>query len=89
MKSARNKLDIRSPYRELGLYRAAAALCGTTHRTVRRVVEHRGRPAPEPMPRPKDTDPLAALRAERVRATDGRISAKRLLPAARAAGYPG
>ena len=89
MKSARNKLDILSAYRELGSYRAAAALCGTTHRTVRRVVEHRGRPAPEPMPRPKNTDPLAALLAERVRATDGRISAKRLLPAARAAGYPG
>ena len=82
-------MDILSAYRELGSYRAAAALCGTTHRTVRRVVEHRGRPAPEPMPRPKNTDPLAALLAERVRATDGRISAKRLLPAARAAGYPG
>lgn len=89
MKSARNQLDILSAYRELGSYRAAAGLCGTTHRTVRRVVEHRARPAPEPMPRPKNTDPLAALLAERVRATDGRISAKRLLPAARAAGYPG
>lgn len=90
MKSARNKLDILSAYRELGSYRAAAALCGTTPKTVRRVVERRGgRPRVEPMPRPKNTDPLAALLAERVRATDGRISAKRLLPAARAAGYLG
>ena len=89
MKSARNKLDILSAYRELGSYRAAAALCGTTHRTVQRVVERGGRPAVERRPRPKITDPLAALLAERVRATDGRISAKRLLPAARAVGYAG
>ena len=89
MKSARNKLDILSAYRDLGSYRAAAALCGTTHRTVRRVVERHGRPPMERPPRPKTTDPLTALLTERVRATDGRISAKRLLPAARAAGYGG
>jgi transposase len=89
VKSARNQLDILSAYRELGSYRAAAALCGTTHRTVRRVVERRGRPTVERPPRPKTTDQLGALLVERVRATDGRISAKRLLPACRAAGYEG
>jgi transposase len=89
VKSARNKLDILSAYRELGSYRAAAALCGTTHRTVQRVVERRGRPPVEQPVRPRNTDPLAALLTERIRATDGRISAKRLLPAARAAGYTG
>jgi len=89
VKSARNKLDILSAYHELGSYRAAAALCGTTHRTVRRVVERHGRPPTERPPRPKTTDPLTALLEERVRATDGRISAKRLLPAARASGYTG
>ena len=89
MKSARHQLDILSAYRELGSYRAAAALCGTTHRTVRHVVERQGHPRAERPPRPKSTDPLGALLAERVRATDGRISAKRLLPAARAAGYEG
>jgi hypothetical protein len=89
VKSARNKLDILSAYRELGSYRAVAAFCGTTHRTVCRVVERHGRPPIERPPRPKTTDPLAALFADRVRATDGRISAKRLLPAARAAGYTG
>ncbi len=31
MKSAREQLDIVSAYRELGSYRAAAALCGTTN----------------------------------------------------------
>ena len=89
MKSAREQLDILSAYRELGSYRAAAGLCGTTPKTVRRIVERRGRPAAAPALRPKNTDPLTALLAERVRATDGRISAKRLLPAARAAGYSG
>ena len=89
MKSARKKLDILSAYRELGSYRAVAAFCGTTHRTVCRVVERHGRPPIERPPRPKTTDSLAALFADRVRATDGRISAKRLLPAARAAGYTG
>jgi len=89
VKSAREQLDILSAYRDLGSYRAAAALCGTTHRTVRRVVERQGRPPLERPPRPKGTDPVGELIAGRVRATDGRISAKRLLPAARAAGYAG
>jgi transposase len=82
-------LDILSAYRELGSYRAAAGLCGTTPKTVRRVVERRGRPPVERPARPKATDPFGELIAERVRATDGRISAKRLLPACRAAGYEG
>lgn len=89
MKSAREQLDILSAYRDLGSYRAAAALCGTTHKTVRRVVERRSGEPPEHPPRSKSTDPFRDLIAERVRATDGRISAKRLLPACRAAGYAG
>lgn len=89
MKSARDQLDILSAYNELGSFRAAAALCGTTHKTVRRVIERRNvTPAQRP-PRPKSTDALAGLIAERVRASDGRISAKRLMPACRAAGYGG
>ena len=89
MKTAREQLDILSRYRELGSYRATAALCGTTHKTVRRVVERRGKPPAERPPRRRNTDPVVALVAERVRATDGRISAKRLLPVCRAAGYQG
>jgi transposase len=89
VKSARAQLDILSAYRELGSYRAAAELCGTTHKTVRRVVERAGRRRPEPPPRPKSTDPCRDLIAERVKATDGRISAKRLLPLCRADGYTG
>lgn len=89
MKSAREQLNILNAYEELGSYRAAAALCGTTHKTVRRVVERRDHPATERPPRPRNTDPLAVLIAKRVKATDGRISTKRLLPVCRAAGYEG
>ena len=89
MKSAREQLNILNAYAELGSYRAAAALCGTTHKTVRRVVERRLRPPAERPRRPRNTDPITVLIVERIRATDGRISAKRLLPVCRAAGYEG
>ena len=89
MKTARERLDILSAFQDLGSYRAAAALCGTTHKTVRRVIERRSSP-PEPRPpRPKQTDPFTLLIEARLRATDGRISAKRLLPLCRAEGYAG
>ena len=32
-------MDITSAYREVGTYRGAAEMCGTTHKTVRRTVE--------------------------------------------------
>jgi hypothetical protein len=32
-------MDILAAYQEVGSYRGAAAMCGTTHKTVRRVVE--------------------------------------------------
>lgn len=82
-------MDILSAYNELGSFRAAAALCGTTHKTVRRVVERRSRSTDGRSNRPKTTDAFADLIAERVRATDGRISAKRLLITCQAAGYGG
>ncbi len=86
MKTARDQLDIITAYHELGSYRAAAALCGTTHRTVRRVVERRSRPPADRPPRAKSTDAVGDLIAAKLTATDGRISAKRLLPMCRAAG---
>jgi len=82
-------MDIIHAYRELGSYRAAAQLCGTTHKTVRRVVERGARWPAERPPRPHNTDAVMDLIAKRIQETDGRISAKRLLPAAQAAGYAG
>jgi transposase len=84
-------LEIISAYEQTGSYRAAAALCGTTHKTVRRVIERQraGGVPPPRKARPKNTDAVMELVAERVRATDARISAKRLLAPARTAGYEG
>jgi transposase len=83
-------MDIVNAYRTVGTYRGAAALCGTTHKTVKRVVERRerGQVGRRP-PRAPKTAEVAPLLEERVRQTDGRISAKRLLPLAQAAGYTG
>ncbi len=39
VKSPRDRMDILAAYRDLGSYRAAADLCGTTHKTVRRMLE--------------------------------------------------
>jgi transposase len=84
-------MDIISAYREAGTYRGAAAISGTTPKTVRRVIARHeaGGGAPARSPREHNYDTVAALVAERVEKTSGRISAKRLLPAARAAGYGG
>lgn len=92
MKTTREVMDIVHVYAELGSYRATAAACGTTHRTVKRVLERReqqlalaesGQPVPK---RVRNTEVVTAVIAERVQATDGRISAKRLLPVAKTAG---
>ncbi|WP_176216667.1 helix-turn-helix domain-containing protein, partial [Mycobacterium avium] len=37
MKSARERMNIISAYHQVGSYRGAAELCGTTHKTVKRV----------------------------------------------------
>jgi transposase len=89
VKTAREELDILTTYAELGSLRATATLCGTTHKTVRRVLERRSGPRPERPPRAKVTDAVRELVEQRVKATDGRISAKRLLPLCRAEGYTG
>jgi transposase len=91
MKSAGEVMDIIAAYRQVGTYRGAAAMCGTTHKTVKRVIERAesGGKRPERQPRARNYDSVADLVADRVKATSGRISAKRLLPAARAAGYEG
>ena len=90
MKSPRERMDILAAYRDLGSYRAVAELCGTTHKTVRRVIERQEQGPPPPRPaRVHNTAPAADVVREKIAATDGRISAKRLLPLARTAGYAG
>jgi hypothetical protein len=84
LKSARVRMNIISAYRQVGSYRGAAELCGTTHKTSacggkgrsRRLNTARVR-------RPRNFDVVAELAAARVDKSGGRISAKRLLPIAR------
>jgi hypothetical protein len=84
-------MDIISAYREVGSYRGAAAISGTTPKTVKRVIDRHesGGGAPARAPREHNYDSVVELVAKRVDKTNGRISAKRLLPAARAEGYEG
>src|SRR6266849_1237934 len=91
LKCAGDRMDVISAYREAGSYRGAAAISGTTPKTVRRVIARHeaGGGAAARAPRERNYDVVTVLVAERVGKTAGRISAKRLLPAARAAGYAG
>ena len=84
-------MDIISAYRQVGSYRAAAELCGTTHKTVKRVVERTqaGGTRPGRARRSRNYDCVTELVADRVGKSGGRISAERLLPVAWAAGYQG
>ena len=88
MKSVRERMDINAAYREVGTYRGAADMCGTTPKTVKRVVEANDR-ADGADRVVHNYDSVRDLVAERVAKTQGRITAKRLLPVATAAGYEG
>lgn len=86
-------MDIVNSYLELGSYRGAGDLCGVDHKTVKRVVQRwRAGTIVEPRAIParaRNTDCVEVLIWEKVRKTRGRITAKRLLPQAQAAGYEG
>jgi hypothetical protein len=84
-------MDVISAYREMGSYRGAAAVCQTTPKTVKRIIDRHeaGAGPPARKERGHNYDPVTELVEERIRATSGRIAAKRLLPAAQAAGYTG
>lgn len=84
-------MDIISAYREVGTYRGAAAISGTTPKTVKRVIARHecAGATPTRVPRERNYDSVIELVAERVEKSKGRITAKRLLPPARAAGYGG
>lgn len=56
-------MNIVSTYREVGTYRGAADLCGTTHKTVKRVVERAeaGGEPPARAPRAHNFDSVVDL----------------------------
>lgn len=80
-------MDIQDAYREVGTYRGAADVCATTPKTVKRVVT--AADAPARVPRTRNYESVREVVATKVDRTKGRISAKRLLPLATAAGYEG
>jgi hypothetical protein len=83
-------MDVLAAYRDVGIYRGAAAICGSTHKIVRRIVgAYEVGQRPGRASRLRNFEVVADLVADRVQATAGRISAKRLLPQAQAAGYAG
>jgi hypothetical protein len=82
-------MEIVNAYELVGSYRRAAELCGTTHKTVKRIIERRDVGEARRRVAMTNTSGVQALIAERVRSSDGRISAKRLLPMVQAAGYNG
>jgi transposase len=82
-------MDMIAAYNDIGSYRGAAAVCGVDHKTVKRAVLGPPRRAGEGPVRPHNYDAVADMVAARVTKTSARITAKRLLPEAKAAGYAG
>lgn len=82
------QLDIITAYREVGTYRGAGQMCGVTHKTVKRVIE-RGEAVAARVEQRRNYESVRALVAAKIEKTSGKISAKRLLPLARAEGYEG
>ena len=87
-------MDCIAAFESVGTYRGAAVVCGVDPKTVRRKVQahrqgvldvERARRAPVA----KNIDIARTVVTDKVAETKGRISAKRLLPIARAAGYSG
>src|SRR5262245_20222004 len=87
-------MDVVAAFRSVGTYRGAAEMCGVDPKTVKRkVLAHEaGELDEERAVRAvvaKNTDVVRQLVERRVAETKAKVSAKRLLPVARAAGYGG
>ena len=83
-------MDMHAAYREVGSYRAAAEICGTTPKTVKRsVLAARAAEQGETSVVEHNYDAVRDVVVERVERTKGKITAKRLLPITQAAGYTG
>ena len=87
-------MDVVAAYERVGTYRGAAVISGVDPKTVKRKIEaHRRGVLDEDRaqraPVPKNTDVVRDVMTQAVRDAKGRITAKRLLPIARTAGYQG
>ena len=84
-------MDMTVAFREVGTYRGAAAMCGCDPKTIKRELARRAGDDDlrRPHGRSRNYDVVADVVVARVAKTSGRITAKRLLPDARAAGYTG
>lgn len=94
MLSARKNMDVVAAYQRVGSYRGAAELCGVDPKTVKRkVLAHEAGELDDERasraPVPKNTDSVREVVLAELRATNGKATAKRMLPMARTAGYPG
>jgi len=94
MLSARKTMDVVSAFYDVGSYRGAAEMCGVDPKTVKRkVLAHEAGVLDERRagrrPVAKNTDVVRDLVAKRVSDTKAKVTAKRLLPEARAVGYEG
>ena len=81
-------MDVITAYRQVGTYRGAAEICGVSHKTVKRIVA-RGEAAETRVAREKNYESVRPFVAREMSETKGRVSALRLLPKARAAGFAG
>ena len=91
MLSATKNMDVVDVYARLGSYRATAEVCGVDPKTAKckmlaHEAGHLGDERAERAPVPKNTDGVRTVVLDLVREANGRGTAKRLLPAARAAG---
>jgi transposase len=94
MLTARENMDVIAAFENVGTYRGAAVMCGCDPKTVKRKVEahRRAELTAERKPRVKperNTEIARKVVVEKIAETKGRMTAKRLLPIARAAGYSG
>jgi transposase len=94
MLTARENMDVIAAFENVGTYRGAAEMCGCDPKTVKRKVEahRRSQLTAERKPREKperNTEIARKVVTDKIAETKGRMTAKRLLPIARAAGYVG
>jgi transposase len=87
-------MDVIAAFENVGTYRGAAVMCGCDPKTVKRKVEahRRAELTAERKPRAKperNTEIARKVVTAKIAETKGRMTAKRLLPIARAAGYLG